>query len=70
MISDQFRKTIIPYKRIGYNMNVIRQTASLVVGPITVYNFASRTLKLHAGRLALRFSEAPTLKPLIKLIGT
>ena len=25
--SDQFRKIIIRYKRIGYNMNVMRQTA-------------------------------------------
>ena len=38
--SDQFRKIIIRYKRIGYNMNVTRQTACLVVNPITVNNFA------------------------------
>ena len=38
--SDQFRKIIIRYKRIGYNMNVMRQTACLVVNPITVNNFA------------------------------
>ena len=37
--SDQFRKIIIRYKRIGYNMNVTRQTACLVVNPITVNNF-------------------------------
>ena len=36
--SDQFRKNIIRYKRIGYNMNVMRQTACLVVNPITVNN--------------------------------
>ena len=29
--SDQFRKIILRYKRIGYNMNVIRQTACLVI---------------------------------------
>ena len=28
--SDQFRKIIIRYKRIGYKMNVMRQTACLV----------------------------------------
>ena len=28
--SDQFRKNIIRYKRIGYNMNVTRRTACLV----------------------------------------
>ena len=38
--SDQFRKIIIRYKRIRYNMNIIRQTASLVVNQITVNNFA------------------------------
>ena len=38
--SDQFRKIIIRYKRIGYNMNVMRQTACWVVNPITVNNFA------------------------------
>ena len=38
--SDQFRKIIIRYKRIGYNMNVMRQTECLVVNPITVNNFA------------------------------
>ena len=38
--SAHFRKTIIRYKRIGYNMNVMRQTAYLVVNPITVNNFA------------------------------
>ena len=32
--SGQFRKNMIRYKRIGYNMNVMRQTACLVVNPI------------------------------------
>ena len=31
----------IPYIRIGYNMNVMRQTAYLVVNPVTVNNFAN-----------------------------
>ena len=38
--SDQFRKIIIRYQRIGYNMNVMRQTACLVVNPITINNCA------------------------------
>ena len=38
--SDHFRKIIVRYKRIGYNMNVMRQTACFVVNPITVNNFA------------------------------
>ena len=34
--SDQFRNIIIRYKRIGYNLNVMRQSACLVINPITV----------------------------------
>ena len=40
--SDQFRKIIIRHKRIGYDLNVMRQPASLVINPITVENFAVR----------------------------
>ena len=39
--SAQFRKIILRYKKIGYNINVIRQAACMVVNPITVNNFAS-----------------------------
>ena len=40
--SDQFRKIIICHKRIGYNLNVIGQSACLVINPITVVdNFAA-----------------------------
>ena len=39
--SDRFRKIIVRYKRIGYNMNIMRQSACLVFNPITVNNFAS-----------------------------
>ena len=38
---DQFRKLIIRYKRTGYNINFMRQTACLVVNPFTVNNFAA-----------------------------
>ena len=38
---DQFRKIIVRYKRIGYNINIMRQSACLVLNPITVNNFAS-----------------------------
>ena len=38
--SAQFIKIISHYKKIGYNINVLQQTASLVVNPITVCNFA------------------------------
>ena len=39
--ADQFRKIIVRYKRIGYNINIMRQSACLVFNPITVNNFAS-----------------------------
>ena len=38
--STQFIKIISHYKKIGYNINVLQQTACLVVNPITVGNFA------------------------------
>ena len=38
--SAQFFKIISHYKKIGYNINVLQQTACLVVNPITVGNFA------------------------------
>ena len=39
--SDQFQIIIIHHKRIGYNLNVIRQSACLVINPITVDNPAA-----------------------------
>ena len=38
--SAQFNKIISHYKKIGYNINVLYQTACLVVKSITVDNFA------------------------------
>ena len=35
-----FKKIIFRYKKIGYNIDVKRQTACLVVNPIKVNNFA------------------------------
>ena len=35
-----FKKIIVPYKKIGYNVDVLRQTACLVVNPIKVNSFA------------------------------
>ena len=39
--SDQFRKIIMRYKRIGYNLNVMRQSACLVINPIKVDGYAA-----------------------------
>ena len=58
-VSDQFRKIIIRYKRIGYNMNVMRQTACLVVNPITANNFADLFNYTPVGR-ASDLMMAPT----------
>ena len=38
--SAQFIKLISHYKKIGYNINVLQQTACFVVNQITVGNFA------------------------------
>ena len=35
-----FKKIIVHYKKIGYNVDVLRQTACLVVNPIKVNSFA------------------------------
>ena len=37
--SDQFKKIIVRYKRIGFNINIMRQSACLVFNPITVNCF-------------------------------
>ena len=35
-----FKKIVVRYKKIGYNINVMRQMACLVVNPIKVNSFA------------------------------
>ena len=39
--SEQFRKLIKHYERIGYSLDIMRQTACLVVNPIIVDGYAS-----------------------------
>ena len=39
--SFQFRKIITRYRRVGYNLNVMRQSACLVFNPIMVDNYAA-----------------------------
>ena len=41
LFSDQFRKIIMLYKRIGYNLNVMRKSACLVINPIMVDGYAA-----------------------------
>ena len=42
--SDQFRKIIMRFKCIGYNLNVMRQSACLVINPITVDGYAADSM--------------------------
>ena len=37
--SDQFKKIVKRYTRVGYNLDIMRQSACLVVNPITVYSY-------------------------------
>ena len=37
--SDQFKKIIKRYIKVGYNLDVMRQSACLVLNPITVYSY-------------------------------
>ena len=48
--SEQFRKLINRYKRIGYNPYVMRQTACLVINPTSVDSYASLFNCTMAGR--------------------
>ena len=57
--SDQFRNIIVRYKRIGYNINIMRQSACLVFNQIMVNNFASLFNCTPVGR-ASDYTMAPT----------
>ena len=37
--SDQFKKIVKRYIRVGYNLDIMRQSACLVLYPITVYSY-------------------------------
>ena len=54
--SEQFRKLINHYKRIGYSLDIMRQTACLVVNPIIVDGYAS----LFNCMTAVRASDSMT----------
>ena len=57
--SFQFRKIITRYRRIGYNLNVMRQSTCLVFNPIMVDNYAAFFNCTPVGR-ASDFMMAPT----------
>ena len=62
--SFQFRKIITRYRRIGYNLNVMRQSACLVFDPIMVDNYAAFFNCTPVGRDGpdLRLYSQPTLE--------
>ena len=62
--SDQFRKIKMRYKRIGYNLNVMRQSICLVINPITVDGYAA----LFNCTPGVRLHDGPDLKLFI-LVG-
>ena len=66
--SVQFRKIIVRYKRIGYNINIMRQSACLVFNPIMVNNFASLFNLSPVGR-ASDSMMTPTQSYLFYLVG-
>ena len=37
--SDQFKKIVKRHIRVGYNLDIMRQSACLVLNPIMVYTF-------------------------------
>ena len=58
--SEQFRKLINRCKRIGYNLDIMRQTACLVVNPIIVDGY------VHSLIARRRFGPQTQLRPLRK----
>ena len=64
--SDQFRKIIMRFKCIGYNLNVMRQSTSLAINPITVDRCAALFNCTPVDRASL--NDGPDLKLFI-LVG-
>ena len=62
-VSAQFIKIISNYKNIGYNNNVLRQTAWLVVNQITVNYFSFLFYCAPAGRTSDSITALSDLKP-------
>ena len=39
--SNQFKKILTRYKKVGYNLDIMRQSVCMIVNPITVYSYIS-----------------------------
>ena len=59
--SEQFRKLINRYKRIGYIPYVMRQTKCKVINPTSVDSYVS-LFKLHDGGSSLRINDGLKIK--------
>ena len=66
---DKFRKIVMRYKRISYNLNVMRQSACLLINPITVDGFAA-LFNCMPVDWASDFMMAPTVSYSFSLFGT
>ena len=63
--SYHFKNIIVRYKKIGYNIHVLRQTACLVVNPTRVNNFAYLFDCTTVGRA----SDCMTVRTILNLTG-
>ena len=61
----KFKQIVVRYKKIGYNMNILRQTACMVVNPIMLDNFASLFNCTTVGKS----SDDGSLLNLFQLVG-
>ena len=59
--SDQFKKIVKLYIRVGYNVDIMRQSACLVLNPITNYSYGF-LFKLHDDGSGLRLYDGSDVK--------
>ena len=60
--SDQFKKIVKRYIRVGYNFDVMRQSACLVLNPITVYSYGFLFNCATVGGSGLRLYDGSDVK--------
>ena len=60
--SDQFKKIIKCYIKVGYNLDVMRQPACLVLNPIMVYSYSFLLNWITVGQAGLRLYDGSDVK--------
>ena len=55
--SDIFRRIVKHFRRTGYNLDIMRQTACLDFNPIMVDDYAALFRGLHGGGSSLRLNN-------------